>query len=521
MIFVYLLLQLVELYILTTVKSTMREGMRIFIRKRFLCCLVFVFRVFVFSCLFFSAFRSTSFSQPLRQWQVAFMPNVNYAFPDAVTWLNNIKSDDFKINVAAIPDTIAGPIVEMKMDAWLALEGEYDPEQWELLSIHQEKIQIHFWPMTRGKLTNIKEIKDFVKESPLVFYDPNDLISRTCYTIYDALETLYEGAAVNIVPRHDLKWPPFNEFRQGDKMNTIILPLLNYNPHPTLLKVIKFAKRQSIDIPNEIRAKFFEEINNCECAGSDWPLTRISDLFFPGSLPRNFLGLKQRQLWPVQTTAKVVLLVSKNEGNRLNERDRNFLLQDIKTICTKLSNEFESEMRAEYQSWQNAENLSNPVNERVWKTAQKSRWALILSQNQQQIKQTRKKLSRFIRDFLEKTKKVFGYHNRVRFRELDYLLNPKDFWAINNLIDIYNKVGNYAGARIIGSTIIDEDIKLKVDIPYDSKHPIKDPQHQYDEHLAAFLENYALALENLKIDPQFPRFVRKVARDLRQKWTNK
>ena len=38
-----------------------------------------------------------------------------------------------------------------------------------------------------------------------------------------------------------------------------------------------------------------------------------------------------------------------------------------------------------------------------------------------------------------------------------------------------------------------------------------------NENFASLLDNYALALDHLKVDPKFPRFVRKEARDLRSK----
>jgi hypothetical protein len=452
------------------------------------------------------------------------MPNVRYAFPEASTWLKAFPSQDVKINVIEVSDTLAGPAAAMRADVLIALAGEYDPAQWEPLWASNTKIQIHFWPMTRGRHTEIDDIKDLLKEGVSILQDENDLLSRTGLTILDALEALNGETTPNLKRRHEMPgWPPYNAFRDGEQLNTILLPLINYNPNPTLLKVIQYASRQSIDISDEIRLAFFKKLNSLQSVGGDWPLTRISNPFYPGILPQDFLGLGQRQLFPVQTTAEVFILINKQPQAPLTDNDRRLLLDDLKRLYAKLSQEAEAEMNAETKAWVDPKNLSASALDRVWKITQKSRWALLLCSDQQLSEPSKKKLSRFVRAFSDKTEDVIDYRRRVRFRELDFLLDPNDFWAINNLVDIYNKVGNHAGAWILANKIIDleDPDNLTIDIPHEPNAPIQDRERQRCENCAKFLENYALALENLNIDdPQFPRFVRKVARDLRERCIN-
>ena len=489
----------------------------------------FVVRIFVFYCMIMFMLQDGAYSQRgSREWRVAFMQNVKCAFPNALSWLREFKSKNFKIKLLEVPEGVIRPSSEINdIHVLVALKGEYDPEKWEPLLTPSEKIQIHFWPMTRGSITGFEEIKDLSSDRVLVLCDESDLLSRTCSIFFDALEGIYNLPSPQKMRRKDFEnWPPYNEFQDGDQLNTIILPLVNYNPNETLLKVIRHAQRKSVVIPKGFGAQFFDMLDSLRNESIEWPRNRISNVFFPGVIAKDYLGLRQRQLFPVQTTTEIVLLIRKQSNEiGITERDRELIVDDLRAIYNRLDQEVDKEMNAETQSWQNLDTLSitaiDSIRKRVWLIAQKARWALMLCSNQPQNDRFRKKLSDFIRRFVdtfrENAPDKFGYAKRVRFRELDLLINPNNFWAINNLVDIYNKVGNHAGAKILAETIIDEDINLKVTIPHDSNNPIKDRQRQRDENFASLLDNYALALEHLKVDPKFPRFVRKEARDLRSK----
>ena len=263
---------------------------------------------------------------------------------------------------------------------------------------------------------------------------------------------------------------------------------------------------------------FFEKLNTILTTGGSWPYNRISSLFFPGVFSKNFAGLSQGQYYPIQTTAKICILIQKKELSHLTTNDIRLLNKDINSICERLQTEINNEITNETQKWKNPELITNSTLENIWDISNKARWAIMFCEEQDEKTRQKKQLRRFIRKFSSDIEDKFGYQQRVRFRELDYLIDLQDFWAINNLVDIYNKVGNYTGAKILAGKIINPDIELTIEIPFDHNSAIQNPEHQTDENLARFLENYALALENLNIDPQFPRFVRREAHHLRKKW---
>ncbi|UCE04724.1 MAG: hypothetical protein JSW07_13995 [bacterium] len=487
-----------------------------------------VFRIFMICCIIIFMLQEGGYSQRgSREWRMAFMPNVRCAFPNAISWLKEFKSNDLKIEVVDVPEGIIRPSDTIKnIHILVALKGECDPEKWEPLFTPSEKIQIHFWPMTRGSITGFEEIKDLSSDRVLILCDESDLLSRTCSIFFDALEGINNLPSPQKMRRKDFEnnWPPYNEFQDGDQLNTIILPLVNYKPNGMLLKVIRHAQRKSVVIPKAFCVEFFDMLDSLRSESIEWPRNRISNVFFPGVIAKDYLDLRQRQLFPVQTTTEIVLLIRKqSNGKFLTEHDRRLLLGDLKAIYTTLNQEVDMAMKAATQAWQDLDNLTNStvdsISNHVWQITEKARWTLVLCLDRRLNDQNRKRLRKFIRDFVntfsKKAKETFVYRMHVRFHELDFLLDQNDFWAINNLVDIYNKVGNHAGAKILAETIIDEDINLTVDILYDSDDPIKDTEHQHDEKLAKFFENYALALEKLKMDP---RFVRKEVRDLRSKW---
>lgn len=468
-------------------------------------------------CLLSCLTKSDSFPQETeRLWRIAFTSNLKYAFPEAGDWLQEFDSSDVTIEVIDDYQSLDELIT---VHTLLALEGEYNPEHWDPVINHHEKIQIHFWPITRGK--DINQLKDLANEDARILHDERDLISRTGQTIFSSLESIYEvNILSNLVASNELS-SVSQAFTRRDELNIIFLPLINYNPNQILFQVIQDCPpRSSLEISARTRLALFDSLNSQENIFSGWEQSRLSNLFFPGYLKKGFLNLKQRALRPVQTTANIYYVINKQNSQLVQERDLELLVQDLNEIYASLIFRNKEALMAEEKKIVDPDYHPSEADiSTVLNILERARFLFILAPDKTKTDSYRRRLKRFIRGFASK---INDFRVQVRFREIDYLLDTKDFWAINNLAHVYNNVGNYTATFILADEIIDiessdHSIELKIPIPFDPNSSIQNRDRQYDEHFARFLDHYAYALEKLNFR-KFSPFIRNEASHRREKW---